>query len=168
MSTTALSLNRLTASLDWSQTITVSGFNSSEQRGPLFLQAAPALGVSDANFVYPVSGTLAAGASITFNLFALTGLGFAPDMVPTRAYNMLLKCSGATWRYGPAAATGLAWFLSAAAYIQGGAATSDNNGFAFLGVAASTIDNGNKQVTLTNTHGSATLTYYIGWTIGQP
>jgi len=153
-----LTIAKLNLSLQWQQELDITSFNSSSQSGPLAVTIAPTVGASAAREVYFVQGTLAAAAAVTIDLRAVTEPGFNRALTPTGAYIVLVKGAGATWRYDPGAANPLAWFL--------GGTTPQVNGeagaaFSYGSPTATTINATNRNVRITNTHGSDVLTYTI-------
>lgn len=153
----ALRSAQLQATLNWAQRVVPgNGLNPGRQEGPVVGTAAPAIGASDASEVYPLVGTLAAGASVTINLSSITDPVFGQALNPTRVYQMIFIGTGAAWKYEPGSVSGLNWFLSGITPAISGAA---GEFFAFGGITAVTVNGANKNVTITNLSGSATLTY---------
>lgn len=148
--------------LAWDQSLAVTGFDAAEHVSSMRVSAKPARGASAANQVYPLQGTLDPLDTVTIDLFSLTSPMFGTALVPVRAYIMALKGAGAAWSYGPDAVNGWSGFLGGGGYIVGAA----GDGFVFATTTAMTIDNGTKNVTISNLSSSATLTYTLGAVLG--
>ncbi len=133
--------------------------------GPFYASPAFLVSATDATDVYVAAGTLGVGGSLTINLFSLTDPIFGTVLVPSRAYAIGFLGKGATWSYGPGVASGFAWFLGGTTpTIHGG----PGGAFAFADVVPTTIDNGDKNVKITNTDASNTLTYSLAVFVGAP
>lgn len=158
----SLLVGKATGVMNWNQNLPVSGFDSLPETGSLFISASPVLGPSDANVIQPLSGTIAVSGALTLNLNSIVDSYYGQAVSPSRAYQMGIRFSGSTWSYGPAASLGLSWFLSGTGpALVGG----DGEGFMFFGIIARTIDNGTKNVTITNT-GVGILTYTMSFMLG--
>jgi hypothetical protein len=148
---------QLVASLQWTAEYS-SGLNTVTAQGPLRGTVTPTVGDSAANEIYFSTGTLAAGASVTIDLRAVTEPQFNRALTPSGAYLLLVKGTGATWRYTPGASNPLNWFI-AGTNPQLNFNAGDT--FAAGSTTAATINATTRNVTLSNTHGSDTLTYTI-------
>lgn len=149
---------RLDMSMGWTQSHAITGFDSIPGTGNIVAEITPTIGASDAAEVYYVQGTLAAGASVTIDVRSLTEPAFGTALTPTGAYMILLKTSGTTWRYDPGAANPLSWFLAGTGPQINGAA---GGAFGFGSTTATTVDATTRNVRITHTGGSGTLTYTL-------
>lgn len=158
-----LNVLKFSAFLTWSAELAVTGFQASENIGGMpAVSITPTLGASDCNQPHGVQGTLAFGASVTFNLNSLTTSLFNEVVNPSRFYIIAIYGTGATWSYAPGAALPFYGPLSV------GAVLSFNDGafMAFADPTATVIDNGTKNIKITNTHASDTLTYTLTLALG--
>jgi hypothetical protein len=142
----------------WTQLHTITGFDSSTHSSALVGEIVPTIGASDASEVYFVQGTLSAAAAVTIDIRSLTETAFGTALTPTGAYMIFVKTSGTTWRYDPGAANPLSWFLAGTGPQVNGAS---GGLFAFGATTATTVDNTTRNIRLTNTAGSGTLTYTL-------
>lgn len=149
-----LTMAKLSLALSWVQENAITGFNAATQQGPLMVSVAPPVSSIAAREIYFVRGTLAAGATVTFDLNSITEPAFTRDLTPTGAYLIVVKGSGATWSYGAGSSDQFFWFLSSGT-------VSGNSGacFAFGDQTPGTISASTKNVAITNTSGGSTLTY---------
>lgn len=158
-----LQLAHFGVGLNWNVTKANTGFEDSEMTGTHVFSPALTMGSGNTNQVYPVQSTLAVGASVTINLYSLTEPLFNQAIVPVRFYVGWWNFTGATWKYEPGATNGWNGFLfGTSPYIAGGA----GDGFGFAGTNAITIDNGVKNIKISNT-GAATLTYKLTLFLGS-
>lgn len=153
-----LTFANLQLTLSWQQELSITGFNASTQTGPMRATITPTVSAAAAREVYFAQGTLAAGASVTINLNAVTEPAFNRALTPTGAYMIEVTGSGTTWRYDPGAADPLAWFLGGTTPQVNGAA---GDAFAFGSTTATAISAGAKNIRITNTAGAGTLTYSL-------
>ncbi len=162
MALTALTLRN---ELVWKQTGAITGYNTKSIQDSSVDRANPTISAGACNRIYFVQGTLAAGGTITFNLFSLTEPTFGEAIVPVRAYILKLRCTGTTWKLEQGAAAPLLWFLlgTTAPNITGG----DGDFFDFGSQTATVISNTSKTLLLTNTNGAAAvLTYRLEVAVG--
>ena len=159
----ALVTGKLTFTTSWTQTKTHTGsapaFASSKQDGPVTTTVSPTISAAACNRVYFVQGTLAAGATVTINVFSLTEPAFGEAIVPVRAYSIHYKGATTTSRVDPVNGSNpLTWFF--------GAATDQINlnagdSFMYASATAFTVSNTVKNIRVTNTAGAGTLTYTV-------
>ena len=156
----ALVTGKLTFSTSWTQTKTHSGsapaFNSSSQNGPATTTVSPTISGAACNRVYFVQSTLAAGATVTFDLRSITEPAFGEALTGARIYAMHVKILTTTGQLRPGAANPLVWPFADSSDI-----ISFNSGdsFLFASTTAGTIDATNRNVRIVNTSGGTTLTY---------
>lgn len=159
----SLTTGKVTFSTSWTQTKSLTGFNASEQNGPYTSSASPTVSSSACNRVYFVQGTLAFGAAVTIDLFSLTEQAFGEAIVPIRAYSVHYNGTTTTSRVDQGAANPITWFW-------GGTTPQINlaagGSFAYASATAHTVSNTDKNIRLTNTAGSGTLTYTVVFLLG--
>lgn len=148
----------------WVQTHTITGYPTATVQGKQSGKVTPTVGTGAANRIYPIQGTLAAGATVTIDLSTLTEPTFGEAISPVRAYTVRITMTGSTWKFEPGAANPLTWFFSGTSpAIIGNAGDS----WGFGSATAQTIDGTHKNVKITNTNGAAlVLTYTVEWVLG--
>lgn len=155
MSLTAVSI---TVSLGWLDQKTITGLRTASYNGSFQTTIEPTVGSGSAREVYFIQSTLAAGASSTINLSSIAATVYNNTVTPSGAYIVKVYGTGATWRYDGGAANPLEWFLNAGGQINGDSGAL----FTYASPTATSISGTDETVRITNTHGSATLTYSIG------
>ena len=151
----SLTFAKLDVTLAWTQEHAITGFDSSEQASGIRTSILPTISSSAASEVYQVQVSLAAGASQTIDLSSLTEPAFGQALTPTGAYMIVVYGTGTTWKYDGGTSNQFYWFL-------GGATQSINSNagdvFAYGSTTAGAISGAAKNIRVTNTAGSGTLT----------
>ena len=159
----AVDLFQASVSTVWRQSKSVTGFSDATQAYNFRAVVEPTVSGAALNRIYPVQATLAFGASVTIDLRSLTEPYFGEALTPARAYTLQLEFSGATARYQPGVLFPLLWFFGLATDTL-----NFNAGDIFLygSETPATVDATNRNVKITNTHGSLTLTYRFAVSLG--
>lgn len=154
--------SQIVGEISWSQSKTNSPFAAIKQ-GPDKLTQVISPSITTFNRIYAVSGTLAAGASVTIDLRNITDyLSQALTLTTIRA--LMIKAVGVDMIYSPAASNGLTWFLlgtTPAIVVKAGGffLIGDGEGFP--------VTSTDKSFTITNDDGSLTGTYEVALIGGQ-
>lgn len=149
---------RLDMAFAWSQKNPRTGFYSPRDLNGLRVSVAPTAGSAGLAEVYYVEGTLSVGASITFNLNSIVAPAFGNTIVGTGVYVVLLQGTGASWKFDPGTSDQCTWFFGGATQsINGG----DGAAFGFGDRTPGTVNASTKNLRITHTGVSGTLTYQI-------
>ncbi len=148
---------QLLINLGWTEQNALAGFDTNTATNRLGASIIPTVDVTNARQIYFVQGSLAAGASLTLDLSSLTTPTFGAGISPTGAYILVLKGSGSTWSYDPFSSNQFYWFLDAV--VGNKLVFNDGDVIAYGSTTPGTIDGTHKNIRITNTSGSDTLTY---------
>lgn len=160
----ALQAVALQNTLSWRQTHTVTGYQTKSDAQASVNRINPTVSAGAANRVYMVQSTLAAGATVTINLFSVTEPVFGEALVPIRGYILKFLGTGSTWQFDTSAASPLVWFLAGTAPTLVGNA---GDCFDYASATAITIDNTHKTFKITNSNGGVlVLTYSLEVIVG--
>ena len=142
----------------WTQTLPITGFSSAFQgQDAISSRVTPTIGASGANIVFFEQRTIAASGSYTYDLTALTDfLGGALSL--SRAYAVVMVTSSGAATLSPGATNPFQWFFAAS---TANVTLAQGDAFMFAQPESATIDSGSRTLVVTNTSGSASLTYKI-------
>lgn len=160
----ALNTAKVSITTSWTQTKANTGFNATRQDGPYISTVSPTVSAAACNRVYFVQGTLAAAATVTIDLRSLTDPATGEALTPARAYSVHMRGTTTTSRYDPVSGTNpLTWFFGAATERIN---LNAGDSWAYASATAVTVDATNRNVRISNTAGSGTLTYVLVFLLG--
>lgn len=159
----ALSIFKVKVASQWAIKKAITGFTSNRYTASLEKSISPTVDVTHLTDVYFLQTTLAAGASQTFDMTSLVDPVDGHTIVGARFYSIQVWASGASCRVQPGASNAFVGFWGAST-DQINLGTSGQ--FSLADTTAYTIDGTHKTIKVTNTHGTATLTFAIALGLG--
>jgi hypothetical protein len=151
----ALTTSVITGKIQWSQIKTNTGFANTRQ-GPDAIASSITPPVNTINEIFCETRTLAAAASHTYNLQALTNF-FGEAILFTKVRALHLSTTGGQITLSPGAADPLTWFMGG----TNPTLTLPNGSFITIGMGTNTTVSGSaKTLTIENT-GNTSATYQI-------